>query len=94
MNHGVQNGGDCKGNGTQKISGKSMLVKYYFIWLDVWPLFTYKTVGSFGGKIVGKYTSPIEHLGFSSAFPTRIMSKLAPPRQSAALYLQFSWIFH
>ena len=28
------NGGDCKGNGTPAISGKSRLVKYYFIWPD------------------------------------------------------------
>ena len=26
------NGGDSKGNGTPKISGKSRLVKYYSIW--------------------------------------------------------------
>ena len=29
------NGGDCKGNGTPKISGKSRLVKYYSIWPDI-----------------------------------------------------------
>ena len=48
-------------------SGKSRLVKFYFIWPDVWNIYLDEWL-DFYGFHVDKYTSPIDPMGIESTF--------------------------